>query len=266
MKEDTTAASVVAGYGDDDELETAARAQQFNRFTFPRGPRVGLALHSLLENLDFSCTEESKREQCERCLNRIGFTSNQDSWQQVLLDWLGDILKTPLTEDGSLSLAQVSAKDRLNELEFHFPLNAQESFIREMQQAGYMQSAQHLSIPGLQGVMTGLADLIIRHQGRYYLIDYKSNHLGNRPENYDQVSLQHAVDHHQYDLQYLIYCVALNRFLNSRLPQYSYRRDFGGVQYLFLRGMNGKTQCGVFFDKPDEELLQRLDTALGGNP
>ncbi|MCZ6503543.1 MAG: exodeoxyribonuclease V subunit beta [Gammaproteobacteria bacterium] len=263
-RQDTIAPVTVTGFGDDDdETDTTERREQFNRFTFPRGPRVGVALHSLLENLDFSATEESKRDHCERCLNRIGITSNQDKWRQVLLDWLEDILRTPITEDESLRLADISYRDRLNELEFHFPLDADVSFLSQLQKEGYMQSARHLSIPKLQGMMTGIIDLIVRHQDRYYLIDYKSNHLGDRAEHYSKERLDQAVAHHQYDLQYLIYCVALNRFLTSRLPDYEYNSHFGGVQYLFLRGMNGETQAGVFFDKPDGQLLQQFDNALG---
>ncbi|MCH7742663.1 MAG: exodeoxyribonuclease V subunit beta [Proteobacteria bacterium] len=264
-KEDSSQAVTITGFGDDDvESEAPQPTEQFNRFTFPRGPRVGVALHDLLENLDFAASDASKKDQCDRCLNHIGITANQDKWSQVLLDWLKDILRTPITADGSLRLADIPAKDRLNELEFHFPLNAEVNFLAELQKGGYMQSAQPLSIPRLQGMMTGLIDLVIRHQDRYYLIDYKSNYLGDRTELYAREHLQQAVAEHQYDLQYLIYCVALNRFLGSKLPDYQYEHHFGGVQYLFLRGMNGEKLSGVFFDKPDEQLLQRFDDALGG--
>jgi exodeoxyribonuclease V beta subunit len=265
-REDSVEPVNISGFADDDAdvTDIVKPAEQFNRFTFPRGPRVGIALHSLLENLDFSSGEKARHEACGRCIKQIGISNDQDKWLPVLSVWLDDILSTPITQDESLRLTDISGKDRLNELEFHFPLNADVTFLAALQENGYVQSARSLSTPGLQGMMTGLIDLIIRHQDRYYLIDYKSNYLGDQAESYAAKELEQAVTHHQYDLQYLIYCVALNRFLCSRLPEYEYAKHFGGVQYLFLRGMNGKTQAGIFFDKPDEQLLRMFDKALGG--
>ncbi len=250
-----------AGFGDDDTLEDSFSSEQFNRYSFPRGPRVGVALHSLMENIDFKADAGSNRLQCERCLNKIGITTDFESWLEVLTDWLDDILHSPLT--GSFCLADISQADRMDELEFHFPLQAEPSFLKDLQSAGYMAFAQEIPIPRLEGMMTGLIDLIVRHQGRYYLIDYKSNYLGDSPGEYSNQSIKHAIDEHQYDLQYLIYCVALNRYLSSRLPDFDYELQFGGVMYLFLRGMNGSDQTGIYFDKPDKQLLDRFDAALG---
>ena len=114
-------------------------------------------------------------------------------------------------------------------------------------------------------MLTRLIDLVIRHQDRYSLIDYKSDYLADRTELYAREHLKQAVAEHLYDLQYLIYCVALNRFLGSKLPDYQYEHHFGGVQYLFLRGMNGEKLSDIFFDKPDEQLLLRFDDVLCGN-
>ena len=268
MKEAPVEAITITGFADDEADVTNAtqRTEQFNRFTFPRGPQVGIALHSLLENLDFSATDDVRTTACERCLKQVGLGDDRNKWLPVISAWLDDILSTPFGRDESLRLSDISGHDRLNELEFHFPLNADVNFLSTLQKNGYMTSSENLSVPSLEGMMTGLIDLIIRHQDRYYLIDYKSNHLGDSKESYKAAELKQAVAHHQYDLQYLIYCVALNRFLHSRLPDYEYSKHFAGVHYLFLRGMDGKTQTGVFFDKPDEGLLQTFDQALGGTP
>jgi exodeoxyribonuclease V beta subunit len=250
-----------AGFGDDDNNEAPQIHEEFSRFSFPRGPRVGIALHSLMENIDFRSDAESRRQQCERCLNKIGLTSDIQEWLEVLTAWLDDILQTPLAE--TFCLAEISEADRMDELEFHFPLQANTSFLQVLQSGGYMLGAQQISIPRLEGMMTGLIDLIVRHEGRYYLIDYKSNHLGDVAEDYSFEAIESSISEHQYDLQYLIYCVALNRYLTSRLPDYDYDSQFGGVMYLFLRGMNAKDQSGVHFDKPDKHLLDRFDIALG---
>jgi len=254
-------AVTIPGYADDDdEPDLRSGSDQFDRFSFPRGAKVGIALHSLMEELDFAADEGTKRHQCERCLNRIGIVEDQDKWLPMLLAWLDDILNTPL---GEFCLADISGRDRMDELEFHFPLDTDAQFLNVLQKEGYLTSAQQLVIPRLEGMMTGLIDLVVRHNNQYFLIDYKSNYLGNSENHYSPEPLIQAVQEHQYDLQYMIYCVALNRYLSSRLVDYDYEKDFGGVMYLFLRGMNGKDQSGIYFDKPAGELLRSFDAAMG---
>ena len=112
--------------------------------------------------------------------------------------------------------------------------------------------------------MTGSIDLVCRHQGRYYLVDYKTNHLGDTKEDYDELHLETAMAHHHYDLQYLIYAVALKKLLVLREPNFAFHRHFGGVIYLFLRGMTGSDQHGVYFRALTPETIERLESALGG--
>ena len=110
-------------------------------------------------------------------------------------------------------------------------------------------------------MMTGLIDLIVRFNNKHYLIDYKSNYLGNTYEKYTQDFMKKTVSDHNYDLQYLIYCLALHRFLRQKIPNYCYEGAFGGVRYLFLRGMQGATDgsTGVFSDLPPVELINELN-------
>ena len=114
-------------------------------------------------------------------------------------------------------------------------------------------------------MMTGLIDLIVRFNNKYYLIDYKSNYLGNTYDKYTQDSMHAAASRHNYDLQYLIYCLALHRFLRRKISDYSYEGSFGGVRYLFLRGMQGAADgsTGVFSDLPPVELINELDQLVG---
>lgn len=104
--------------------------------------------------------------------------------------------------------------------------------------------------------MHGFIDLIISHQGKYYLIDWKTNYLGSQYSDYTPEKLSRSMKHSFYDLQYYIYIVALNEYLTSRLPDYQYERDFGGVFYLFVRGMHPDYPgCGVFSDIPGKKLI-----------
>ena len=263
-QEDDNDLMIAAGYGDDDDVTQTTLEQQPDRFAFPRGPQVGIVLHSLLEGLDFTASEDIIRDRCARYLKRLGITSQEEQWLDVLSDWMSDVIQTPLPDiDGTFRLSDVSLEDRISELEFHFPLRTSESFLDLLREQGYLVAVAPERNVILDGMMTGIIDLVLRVNGRYYIIDYKSNYLGDGFRQYSGDSLDEAVQDHHYDLQYLIYSVALHRFLRSRLPDYDYDVSFGGVLYLFLRGMQGTSgDTGIYRDNPPKSLIIQLDEAL----
>jgi exodeoxyribonuclease V beta subunit len=114
--------------------------------------------------------------------------------------------------------------------------------------------------------MKGFIDLVFRCQGRYYLVDYKSNHLGSSLSHYGPEALSDCMDSHQYHLQSLIYSLALHRFLRTRIADYSSDRHFGGVYYLFLRAMhpNHPQGTGIHAARPDHRLIEGLDACCRG--
>lgn len=115
------------------------------------------------------------------------------------------------------------------------------------------------------GYMKGYIDAVFEHAGRYYIVDYKSNWLGDSLAEYSPDRLSEAIVESSYDLQYLIYSVALDRMLGWRLGDYSFERHFGGVFYLFLRGMRPSAgpRFGVFFARPDAVTVRRLSETIG---
>ncbi|HAS86230.1 MAG TPA: hypothetical protein DCS31_05455 [Candidatus Competibacteraceae bacterium] len=112
--------------------------------------------------------------------------------------------------------------------------------------------------------MKGYIDLVFESGGRFYLADYKSNWLGAEVAAYRRSRLDEAMARESYGLQYLIYTVALHRYLRLRVPNYHYDRHFGGVFYLFLRGMDPAwgEDYGVFRDRPPAELIRALDVLM----
>ncbi|MEF1245188.1 PD-(D/E)XK nuclease family protein, partial [Vibrio campbellii] len=124
--------------------------------------------------------------------------------------------------------------------------------------------AGDLGFQTVQGMLKGFIDLVFEHQGKYYVLDWKSNHLGDDVFHYHGDALKSAMADHRYDLQYQIYALALHRFLRSRLPNYDYEQHFGGVYYLFLRGMDGQSDHGIFSAKPTFEFLQEMDHLIDG--
>ena len=271
-----------AGYLDDDtghrDMNTPrAGTPLLDQFSFPAGRKVGIGLHALLEHLDFNANDASKQKAIERCITRLGLVNDKVQLEAALGGWLEHILQTPLfgehTAQGekvqatAFCLQDIAPQDCLNELEFHFPVNTDRALINTLTAKGYLKPGVVLAHNSIRGMMTGLIDLVVRHENRYYVIDYKSNHLGNSLQDYSPIALQQAVTQHHYDLQYLIYTVALHRYLSQRLPNYQYASHFGGVGYLFLRGMHkDRIQSGVFFDRPEASLIQQLDKIFGGTP
>ena len=110
-------------------------------------------------------------------------------------------------------------------------------------------------------MLKGFIDLVFCWQGRWYLLDYKSNHLGDTPQAYGKEALEQAMLAHRYDLQYQLYTLALHRLLRQRLPDYDPARHLGGVFYLFLRGM---PEAGIFHTRPSVARVEALDRYFAG--
>ena len=130
----------------------------------------------------------------------------------------------------------------------------------------YADRVRRLGFAPLAGYLKGFIDMVFEHDGRWYVVDYKSNLLGRQAHDYQAERLVIAMTAHHYFLQYHLYAVALHRYLSMRLPGYDYERHFGGVYYLFVRGMAPEFAPGngVFHDRPRRALIERLSAVLAG--
>ncbi|HFV9240799.1 exodeoxyribonuclease V subunit beta [Enterobacter mori] len=225
---------------------------------FPRGASPGTFLHSLFEELDF--TQPVSTEWVLKMLKSGGF---DEKWQPVLTDWVTAILQAPLTQQG-ISLNQLTAKDKQVEMEFYLPIasplkaDALDALIREYDPLS--AGCPPLNFRQVQGMLKGFIDLVFRHEGRYYLLDYKSNWLGDSSDAYTQDAMASAMQQHRYDLQYQLYTLALHRYLRHRIADYRYEDHFGGVIYLFLRGVDTTDpNSGIFSTRPDAALIEKMD-------
>jgi exodeoxyribonuclease V beta subunit len=128
----------------------------------------------------------------------------------------------------------------------------------------YQEALKQLDFATLNGYLKGFMDLVCRHQGRYYVVDYKTNWLGSEAAAYTPERLERAVAESHYYLQYWLYVLALHRHLRASLGErYDYERDMGGARYLFLRGIDAATQ-GVYDRKPSFALIDALDKMMEG--
>ncbi|MBK4714920.1 MULTISPECIES: exodeoxyribonuclease V subunit beta [Tenebrionibacter/Tenebrionicola group] len=231
--------------------------------TFPRGASPGTFLHGLFEQLDF--TRPIDAGWLGEQLRLGGF---DEAWQPVLCAWLSQVLAAPLNAHG-VSLNQLSVKERLVELAFYLPIDAALSpqAIDALTHLYDPLSAQcpPLDFQRLRGMLKGFIDLVFCWQGRYYLLDYKSNWLGENGEAYTPQAMAKAMCEHRYDLQYQLYTLALHRYLRHRIPDYDYERHFGGVIYLFLRGIDEAAPAqGIFTTRPAPELVAGFDALFAG--
>ncbi|RRJ85213.1 exodeoxyribonuclease V subunit beta [Aestuariirhabdus litorea] len=259
--------------GFDPELQTEARVAateplRLDAFSFPRGAQAGTFLHSLFENLDF---EQAERASIEAMLApRLQAEDYDPAWVQPLADWLLQVLACPLSGlETGFALRQLSTQRKRVEMEFLLPVASLEApaLNRLLEHHGHLplEGVAPLQFQRLKGMLKGFIDLVFEHQGRYFVLDYKSNHLGDRAEDYAPAALEQAMLEHRYDLQSLIYTLALHRYLKTRLADYDYERHLGGCYYLFLRGMaDGSGQQGIYYDQPDRELIAALDALLEG--
>ncbi|MDT8335054.1 MAG: exodeoxyribonuclease V subunit beta [Desulfurivibrionaceae bacterium] len=247
-----------------EETAAVAPAHTFGDITsFPRGAAPGSFLHAVLEDLDFAVAAPAGRAGFLR--ERLAAGGYDPAWEPALAAMIDKLLTTPLDrERGDLVLAGLERKARLTELEFYFPL----ADFNPAGLAGLLGDLIGPSGPAekIRGFMKGYIDLVFCRDEKFYIVDWKSNYLGDQPEDYRPEKLRAAMAEEHYFLQYLIYTVALHRYLAARLPGYDYETNFGGVFYLFLRGLGGcgGPDTGVFRDKPRYSLVSDLAELFGG--
>ena len=248
------------------------------RFTLAKGKNSGLLLHDILEQVDFAKPSWSSAMEVPLAKYHtiVGIQQHDTHKVAALQEWLEECLQAPLpaindpsaaldTTQG-LTLGQLLPQQTLREVEFYFPLQqAKQSTLGQIlsRHRGGLPTALP-SHPVLQGMMHGFIDLVFEYNGRFFVADYKSNHLGDGLEDYHPQAMLEANQQHYYDLQYLIYSLALHRYLKQRIPNYDVNQHFGGVYYLYLRGMSPKASTGVFSKAISLEELTALDDLFAG--
>jgi len=264
-----------------DSVELDAAELPVRLADFPAGAASGTLIHHVLECVDFQDDDPAARlAMVKASLLRHGMA---ESWAASLSDALPDILNAPLGGPlDDFSLSRLPRVDRIDELEFTLPVAAggaspltadrlARAFSEEATDGfvtDYARRVAALGFPPLEGYLRGFIDLVFRHDGRFYLIDYKSNRLGSYRSDYDRPALEESMLEHDYVLQYHLYAVALDRMLRARLPDYDYEEHMGGVYYLFLRGMAPEPgdASGLYYDRPPKALISALSHALGDGP
>lgn len=225
-----------------------------NIFTFPKGAHTGNLWHEIFELIDFSKPaghEEIIRTACEN----HGF--DHEVWAGVLRKMVLDTLKAPLQSDGTLKMELLSKSSTLREMEFMLTYDP-EGLSDLLAFLGSSSEAFDVVDLDAHSLLTGLIDLVFEYEGKFYILDYKSNYLGDSSSNYSPAKLYLNMRISGYNLQYHIYTMALHEYLSQRVRNYSYETHFGGVYYLYLRGIEAGSQNGIYFARPNLSDVKKL--------
>ncbi|AMN49669.1 UvrD-helicase domain-containing protein [Psychrobacter sp. P2G3] len=259
--------------------ELSLKLEDDIRFTFVKGANAGTFLHEIFEKIDFnnksqwsqvidraissyqlplvysSAETQSRRLQAKKQEQGDSASLNTDSLNSdsidatkhaALIGWIEEVLDAPLLASNQ-PLCSIDASQRFAELEFNMGLSERfkaQDINRLFQQYLPNETDKHVNLvpqnkAHLYRYLRGEIDLVYEHAGKYYVVDYKSNFLGNSLSDYNENTLKQAMSKAGYWLQAAIYQVALHRFLSMRINDYAGNEDkyLGAVEYVFLRGV-----------------------------
>jgi exodeoxyribonuclease V beta subunit len=242
--------------------------------TFPAGARYGTLLHDLLEWLsqnnwpvaNAQAPEWAKQAWANLLERKASWLQLEDTPRAQLVPWLKAVVQTPLPlhelNAAPLTLRDLSTEHMWPEMEFNLEVaHVSATTLDQLIQSHVFEGTPRPALQArvMQGMLTGSMDLVLQHDGRYWVADYKSNKL----PSYDSATLQDAVLHKRYEVQYVLYTLALHRLLKVRLPGYDYAQHMGGAVYMFLRGIHAEG-AGVHVCRSPQALIEALDDLFAG--
>ncbi len=250
------------------EIKSTYDENSYDEFVFKqlqKGAKTGNMLHEIFEFIDYSDSTTWEKIISKSIVNYVPNQDDKEVYQNRLLDMVNQVLHTKIGFDANtFSLSTITREKRRNEFEFNFSIPS-EFKMKELDQILDNNEGREIvtkRMGDVQGLMTGFIDLFFEHEGKYYILDWKSNFLGDSIEDYNQTGVANAMNESNYHLQYLIYALALDKYLTSKLPGFDFEQQFGGVIYLFLRGNRAEQQTGVYTQKVKKSELERLKLVL----
>ncbi len=256
---------------DEGKEENEARHLDFTIHTFPRGTQAGLFIHEVFENIDFQNPTSDESQNIIKDLLRNYRIDEQ--WMPIIRNNIQAVLNHPLkSENATFCLAEITPSMRIHELEFYFPASKiSPGKLAELIIGNYSDHPERkpiflsrLGLEETQGFVRGFIDLVFTIHGKWFLVDWKSNHLGDSAESYRKENLYSAMLEKHYFLQCHLYAVALHRHLTRTLPGYKYDDHFGGIFYFFIRGIDAESpHTGVYFEPPSKQRITTLEDYLG---
>jgi exodeoxyribonuclease V beta subunit len=233
---------------------------------FPAGPSAGNCIHEIFEKIDFRMDDARITEIAEPVLRAYDLFSDSN------IAWICSTVRNVLSAKMPLSdipLGTLHPLKVIKEMEFYFPaalidaprfrdailLNAGDGF-----NGSFVKNIASLDFERFAGFLRGFVDLVFEHEGRYFIVDWKSNYIGDDASQYGDDRLCREMDRHLYTVQASVYSLALHMHLSARLPGYDYDRHFGGVIYVFVRGVRPESGTGLWSWRPEKKLVSALES------
>lgn len=248
------------------EQNTSDELDNFVFNKMPKGANFGNFIHFLLENISFDDNALWNKKihfAAQKYLSwQTTLNASNESDQKQYFQFLEHICNTTISaENEQFKIANIQHK--ISEMQFYFDyksinLNKLKNVLPQYFELEHKQDIY------LEGLMNGFIDLVFEMNGKYYILDWKTNYLGNNLEAYNQENLLNAMNTNNYHLQYMVYTVALVRYLRKKIPNFNYNQHFGGVFYLFVRGVRKNNNTGIFSNRLTEEEWASLELCLMG--
>ncbi len=231
----------------------------YSEFVFKqlkKGAYTGNLLHYIFECINFNDSSNWPKI-IQQALKRLSVNTTEE-YANNLLELLNQVMATTITcNNHSFTLSEINNEHCLNELEFDFTVQPfQTGLITQLSTPQVPLHAK--SFEQIEGIMNGKMDLFFEKDGRYYILDWKSNFLGDQLTDYETPQVWAAMAENNYHLQYHIYTVAVCKYLALRIPDFDYEKHFGGVIYLFVRGVRKDGATGIFYNKPDKGVIEKI--------
>lgn len=235
-----------------------ASGNDYDEFIFsklPKGAQTGLLVHELMEIIEYDNSNYHSRH-LAYLLGKYGRSRDEKDLHNYKV-MLENILEAGILPS-DIRLSQIHKTKRITELEFYF------SFDRwSNSKVKSLLPDTDLTDQDISGIMHGFVDLVFECNGRYYILDWKTNHLGNSLDDYSAEKLAANILENKYHLQYITYILALKRYLQKKISGFSFSEHFGGVIYAYIRGMRKNSDSGIFFDKPGEKIIDGFEEMTG---
>lgn len=237
---------------------------------FPSGTDAGTVLHSIFEKADFSSEDNTE---IIRTILKKKMNFNKEELEKnvpTVNGCLNNVFSAPIF-DGGRTLRD-GQNSKTAEMEFFLSIkdDVLEGKLSKIIEDSY-KTAKLEADSVKKGFLHGYIDLVAKVDDKYYIIDWKSNNLkeADDPEDpysaYNAKGIEKEMKKHNYYLQYMLYLASFDRYMQSVDKNYSYEKNFGGIRYVFLRGVNaGSDETGIFSDRPAESELRKIQELFEG--
>jgi exodeoxyribonuclease V beta subunit len=244
--------------------ETVSSSEPVEHGGLPPGVRFGNVFHEMLQKGNFADMAAGKidKDLLAHVCRRYQLDIDVTSACQLIINTVSAELTTDPGATG-FRLMDLPPEKTVKEMGFTLHLHSfnPDIFNACAAEVAVFRPIQHATI---EGYLNGFIDLVAEHDGRFFIVDYKTNYLGTAPGDYSRNSIMETMRHHNYGLQYLLYTVVIHRYLSTFVPRYRYRTHFGGVLYPFVRGIDPRIPGhSIFADIPPESVITGLDHCLG---